>query len=1274
MLAIATILLTTAQSILGSLAADKIETATHLGPVALAIDATEQAFPDLDGLRATLEAWVESPAFEELLGTILAGGASTTDAALIGQFLAATDFHTSTPDLDAGRVLVAFGMNLINQFHMSELGPAVHAQRTETMHEATIARIDANRNFLGEGIGHIQQTLTNMASTAISLSSSRAATQSGRQPGETRFDGQLDLVFTLIQGRKFLTAGSTVEGIRTRLAGEAPSVDLQARVAATIGVCALGLHDIAAAREELERALSLVPGHPTRMALLAQVHLLSEEYNAAELMARASLAEDATNEVGAAILLAALERTGQLNILEEYVSARPWLLTNEVTCLTLAQIRFMQGHNEEAERLARTTLKLNKDNATACSFLAVVIADPVRESLRVDPPARDVLPAEVQAALSESENLLTRAIELQESQEDRTALTDNLVTRGAIRALLSRVQDAERDIERALERDPSHLPGLLNGALLQMDRAPSLAAQRFERLRSRDPSGAYDLPYASTLARLGRHAEAVNLARPHVQDAKPTVVSLASATLFRSLEILGNERECLDIATQLMARWHGNPLIYAVVAEHYGRIKQFDTSVELLQEALSYASGNTRHRVAAQLGDVLMMSGKTAEAAASYTLIPFESRTDDVNERLLLAFWRSRQLADGLALATELISSGQVLETALRVEGQIRNRIGDLSGAKTAFKKLAASTPTKPEPKLQLAQIAIRMGRSDEARQHVASLSVEQFRGTPEALIDLAKVKRVLHLPGALADLYEARRLDLSNPEIHITYVGMFLTGGPAEYEMSPTSVQVDTSVLLVRGDEEQWFTLVDDGNAELARDEVDPTEPLGLKLIGLTVGSILVLREGEDLSYEVKEIQSKYVRAFHETLSRFGMWFPEQSDLRQIPFQDGDTSILEAEVAARSKALREIKAAYTKQAVPLALMASTLGISTYQLWSGLVEDPGSPVWVAGPPIGKPPIPAGTTPDLVVDLSALFTLQTLGLLPSLPESSARVFATESTLDLVIRTIHRDFEGPPIRGRLGEREGVLVSYEVPEAETVKRREALQEIQAYLQDNAQLMTPHTLTAALGRQEVARLEELIGLPTLAGIVLAQELNGVLIADDLGSKSASRPLLEVSFASSHELIRFLWEEGVVTDKQYSESLRLMIIKGYQHVPVSFGDLRTVVREDEFHVSDATRRMLEIILAQIDEGTATLAVAVILRDLWVAPLLLSDKLLGLQSLFNSVCVGRDSARMAALLKSAVEARMVLLIPAAVDAVTNAIDMLAGKDRLEGGTLWRPNS
>ncbi len=330
--------------------------------------------------------------------------------------------------------------------------------------------------------------------------------------------------------------------------------------------------------------------------------------------------------------------------------------------------------------------------------------------------------------------------------------------------------------------------------------------------------------------------------------------------------------------------------------------------------------------------------------------------------------------------------------------------LGELNVALDLYTQLARLEPDNPEHLLRAAAIQIRRNNPTSAMVLLRPIPV-RFKNDADALIATAQLLVQAGRPAeeALPLAYRARRLALHDPDTHIAYVSLFLRAEPESGTFNPQSVEIGTSVRLAGG-ETGWFTILEDEPVDLGRGELLHTNPLAKKLLGRKPGDSVAIRQGiaEEPRSVIAEIQSRFVRAFQDTLDRFGLLFPGHIGIQRVAIEEGDPAKFLAVTEQHIRLAEMVRDAYLEKGMPLGAFARLVGRSLTEVYIGLVNGDGKLRAAAGTKEEQAAQSSllSATETITLELTALLTLGYLDLLeiplkripesPCCPGSARRV--------------------------------------------------------------------------------------------------------------------------------------------------------------------------------------------------------------------------------------------------------------------------------------------
>ena len=387
----------------------------------------------------------------------------------------------------------------------------------------------------------------------------------------------------------------------------------------------------------------------------------------------------------------------------------------------------------------------------------------------------------------------------------------------------------------------------------------------------------------------------------------------------------------------------------------------------------------------------------------------------------------SRRLREALDWARAIRDAHpQPPRIALEVEAQVLDHVGDLPAALLCLQGLCSRIDSTVTDRVRLASVQFRNGDHEIALKTIRGINVSDLRHDPHSILALAQMKLLLGQSDYLNDAYLARRYRLDDPSAHLGYFTMFL--GRDKDWVEPETIGPGCAVLLKNEAEEQWWQILDEGEAPNGPYDIPRNHDLAQRLLGRAIGDTIVLREGmEDLSYEVAALQSKYVRAFQETSAEFATRFPGNMDMYRIEIKNDDFTKLFQSVERRDQFVRSVGELYRQGRLPFASFANLIGRSVIELWQ-------ASVWHAHTTNDFTRIRFATgsaenaenarallhgADVVVLDLLALLTVYKLGLLEDIKRRFSRVVVPQYVIDELQRVYGLAVMNPAPAGWLGK---------------------------------------------------------------------------------------------------------------------------------------------------------------------------------------------------------------------------------------------------------------
>jgi tetratricopeptide (TPR) repeat protein len=279
--------------------------------------------------------------------------------------------------------------------------------------------------------------------------------------------------------------------------------------------------------------------------------------------------------------------------------------------------------------------------------------------------------------------------------------------------------------------------------------------------------------------------------------------------------------------------------------------------------------------------------------------------------------------------------------------------------------------------------LAVRLNEPDKVDLNPAKLPTPAKLPPEEANLVLLPWIEMGKYEDALVFLYAQRRIHFENQHAHGRYIFVFLRHSHrTDFRDAPMAVTVGCSVLLeLGGGKLRWVTIEDDQPVG-SRGEFSSTSAMGEALIGKKAGDTLEMpdRLVQPQIATVRDIQSKYVRGFQDSIENFAKWFPGTSILQ--PFDVGDVekpdlTVIVESLKGRREHVDKCLQLYRDQPVPLFLLADCLGVTELETVKALARHPKGIIKCsdASPESFALAVQAGIAPGaIVLSMPAIVTL------------------------------------------------------------------------------------------------------------------------------------------------------------------------------------------------------------------------------------------------------------------------------------------------------------
>jgi tetratricopeptide (TPR) repeat protein len=1242
-------------------------------PVQRAVTLTADQFPNLE-VRSALKKWCESDEFADLFERFKRGDRSITTKSIIESFVQISDFYNDDDTQSSAQsVLITFNDQLQEQIYKSEEGLSTLANRQEELHFETR---EQTRTLLAQSNEEIVEQLSGKVGETFK---GILATNDAAKSAEIRdkvLGARIEEARQLLREGRFRSARSRLVSIRTEAVASEASAGSQFLIAINLGLCAIQLNELEDAKRELDVALTLRPNEPEALAYAAFVAARMDDFERAGEVAGTALEKGPEHPQTTAIVFRVLCTIGKAVEVERYLGEHEELRLNPDCLLTLGQCNYELGKFSEAEDMLRQAIEKGNLSPFAHFFLGLSIFRPTRDALSTTPRLRWKIPTEILDRLKEAKSELTKAIELFGTFEDATYRHEALINRAAVKGLLNEVDGGLRDCDAILSEDESNSSALRNkGIFLSKAGRHVEAIETFERISDESEREGSLVILASSYLLADRPKDAIRLLEPQLRGkADPKEIAIAEL-LISAYAKIGNQQAIDRMLTELQATDPGNADVKALMAEANLREGKLDAAIELFREALAYSNNGQREIIVLQLAEVYFRQKNWAEAATLYAEIVDTTFLGNTLRNYVVSLFNSGSRNEAFRIAKELRGEGSPIPVVSEVEAAALEYIGDLEQAKELYVALSEIEPHNVFHRIRAVTIELRRNNNEEARTLLQSIPNADFKNDPSALIRIAELRAALRLGEVLPLAYRARQLGYEREDIHHAYIRLFVNRETSDNQLLVAADEVakDTTVHLARGNDKFRFTLLEDKPIELQRGELSLQDGLAQKLLGHRKGEIVPIKDSplEQLSYEIVEIQSKYVSAFQESMNNFTTWFPDNPALHRFEVKNEDVSAVFAQLDRHQRRVSDALSSYRQNQMPFALLAQLIGRSVLEVWSGVISDPQGRVFASSGAIPDTKSDAeilAEADSIVLDLTGLLTICHLNLTGVLPQRFKEILISQTTLDIITEEIVNSSHADAPKAIMGKVEDRYFAHEVSQAERDSWGAFLDQAKNFLM-NSTKVTPVKKSLEIRPELLEQMEGVLGSSGAISILAASEQDIPLYSDDLGLRRMAAAEWQVSTFWTQSLLIDLQFRSLLTRDEYMQAIRKLVLSNYRHVTISANDLMWILRDDLANNSATFQRVIEMIQGpDCDEDSALGVAADLTRLVWLEPLLFQKKLATLDLTLSALSTGRIVRIVLAKFRAALRHRFSLL-PIQLQPILQNVDLWERQLRLRKGLV-----
>jgi len=657
-----------------------------------------------------------------------------------------------------------------------------------------------------------------------------------------------------------------------------------------------------------------------------------------------------------------------------------------------------------------------------------------------------------------------------------------------------------------------------------------------------------------------------------------------------------------------------NPFVLATYAMVARRNGEENEAKKRIKEAMSYLNDESQIIHREPIIDELVQLKYFKEAANILsTFIKIEKDNPLLRKYLTLRYDAGEEKTV-LEICKSLREKHGPIDFITELESSIYEMIGDLAEAKKVCEEYLDAFPDHIHMKLRLTVIHFRMGKLDKVDRFLEEdIDIEGLNLQMNALL-----VNMLFLRGnakrAIDIMYATLLRFFNKAEAHLGYVNLFLqladgsVDGLARDEVGP-----DNAICIERTTgEREWYFIGDKPHHDLEGKYLPVSHDWSEQLIGKKVGDTVLLTETPITEEEtaIIEIKSKYIFLLHDVQKNFQRRFPGQGGIWAIRTQrkteDGrlepDFKTVFELVNHRQQIGKKIESFYEQGQITIGTFAHLTRQSEIEITMLLSGTPHLGILCArGTPQERETALKQLVahPQLIIDVSALYTLYQLGISDIIIQKYGRFGIARSTVEMIKNLQNEKGLRSKEHGRIMKHEDGYIKYEITEDEIQKFNDFLQDLNSWIEQYCEIL-PSYKALEMDKNERSHLEELIGLPSLETIFLAQERGRILYSDEERLRAIAKTDFDVNGVWTQPVLLKCMENGIIDEDKYTEMVIKLIHLNYHHISIGVKTLVEAARQSNWSGQEPFMKVTQNLGAKYSNlSSATSVVAGFIDLLW---------------------------------------------------------------------------
>lgn len=1073
------------------------------------------------------------------------------------------------------------------------------------------------------------------------------------------YQAELDHSRDLLNNYKPKEALEFLEGLKDRIWSTAPSI-VRYRLLTNIGSARLGLNQERDAAQLFIGALQYNPEEEKALSNAALGYLLLGQLEEARAFANRVVEKNPANSRAYSLIIQTFPETDPL---EDIVSKIPEpYRTDPEVAYVLGHLARKRDNLYESKRWFDIAVENDiKGLADLRGALGEILIDTViKDKLSIYGQQLDDSQKE---QVNKAIELLTYAWNKMESKDLRNLRFTWIVNRGLSKRLIGDIGGAIRDIETALDIDPSNPMFIEQRAILAHESKDNEKAITLLKaiLTSKETPKA-PLLLSLVLREEGKIEEAIGIITELLGNDPEASLKEDANRLLVQLYIAKKDLESARNLSDAMRASNPTNILTLVDAARLSKASgKKDEAISLLMEAKKYITDGSPAREIIEIADEFYSLNHFEDAASIYEKIVNKNLNTPLNNRLITSYYRAGELGKALQICQVLREKYGPLKNVSEVESASYEEIGNLPEAKRVCEEYLSLFPDDFEMKLRLAVVNYRSNYFEEVDNFLgSSINIEAIYF--EAGLQIVSLCRARNLNQKSLDImYEIRRKYFNNGDAHLKYIGLFFQIDKESNKWLDFPKADNGTAVCIEDNSgnKEWYVLDDREDADIKHHEINLKHSLAQKLLGKSTDEEIILKENHlsKETYRIVEIKSKYVYALHESLSLFKKVFTDTPGLWEIkigpPKEEGNLpegfqTVLD-EISRQHEFHLRVEQFYKEGTLTIGAFANLIGKNVIEVLGGMISKRDLGIKCCIGTIDERNYAISLLnnhkkPKLIIDIISLQTLHGINAEDAIIKVFGKLGIAVSTVDFIQQIIN-ERKGMPGRGFMiiGKEGDKFVKQEVSPEDVKRSIEYFENILHWIESNCDIL-PCKAALDINKARRHELEEMIGTSFIDTVLIATEPEHLLYSDDERLRSFAKTEFNVDGVWTQPILMHCLDFNGLEKSKYNEMIVRLVNSNYYYLSIDADVLIEAARQSSWIPSAPFTTVLQILKAPSSDEVSALNVGTIfLYELWRQPILPQRRDYLILSLLDAITDGRNRRLVLDRLVSNVNRRFILL-------------------------------